>query len=334
MNWRASLLLPIVEDLAIFLSNEGLADKPLQTLRGGINNLVYSIEGKKNKLIVKHYPKNRQTSLNKMKAEVQLLALAGELCPNFVPLVISFDFSLQCVLMEFVSGSTFTSGSGPNEEDIHHALEFFALLNHNKVVAQKYVSVDAAEGFLCISEHIGALEARLDRMSVGHLPNRLVSIASSTFDDLTSSFHLLTKKYRDISGSEENEIERSHLIVSPSDFGFHNALKTSSGCKFIDFEFAGWDDPAKASCDFVLQPECTPKCDEYALLNTLKLGNKYPEFERRVDLLFPVLRLKWAFLILSFYDEERLEQICEIMPCLDIDEYLQQKLVVVEKYLE
>ncbi len=327
------MLQPIVEDLAIFLSNEGLADKPLQTLRGGINNHVYSVDGNTNKLIVKHYPKNRRTSINKMKAEVQLLALAGELCPNFVPLVISLDFGLQCVLMEFVSGSTFTSESFLDEEDIHHAFEFFASLNHNKLVARKYVSVAAAEGFLCISEHIGALEARLDKLSVGHLPNRLRSIASSTLNDLTSSYCLLAKKYRDISGSEENKIEKSHLIVSPSDFGFHNAIKTSSGCKFIDFEFAGWDDPAKASCDFVLQPKCTPKCDEYALLKTLKLGRKYPEFKRRVDLLFPVLRLKWAFLILSFYDEERLEQICEIIPNFDIDEYLRQKFVIVEKYL-
>ena len=44
-------------------------------------------------------------------------------------------------------------------------------------------------------------------------------------------------------------------VVSPSDFGFHNALRTEDGrLAFLDFEYAGWDDPAKLVCDFELQP--------------------------------------------------------------------------------
>ena len=46
-----------------------------------------------------------------------------------------------------------------------------------------------------------------------------------------------------------------HRCISPSDFGFHNAIKTLDGVKFIDFEFAGWDDPCKALIDFMLQPK-------------------------------------------------------------------------------
>ena len=34
--------------------------------------------------------------------------------------------------------------------------------------------------------------------------------------------------------------------LSPSDFGFHNALLEATGkLRFVDFEYAGWDDPAK-----------------------------------------------------------------------------------------
>ena len=43
--------------------------------------------------------------------------------------------------------------------------------------------------------------------------------------------------------------------MSPSDFGFHNALATPGGrLVFIDFEYAGWDDPAKLANDFFCQP--------------------------------------------------------------------------------
>ena len=35
------------------------------------------------------------------------------------------------------------------------------------------------------------------------------------------------------------------LILSPSDFGFHNILEHQGQLSFLDFEYAGWDDPAK-----------------------------------------------------------------------------------------
>jgi hypothetical protein len=44
-------------------------------------------------------------------------------------------------------------------------------------------------------------------------------------------------------------------ILSPSDFGFHNALRRADGTiVFVDFEYFGWDDPAKLCCDFCMHP--------------------------------------------------------------------------------
>ena len=46
---------------------------------------------------------------------------------------------------------------------------------------------------------------------------------------------------------------RSRRCVSPSDFGFHNALVGPDGrAVFLDFEYAGWDDPAKLDLRFLL----------------------------------------------------------------------------------
>ena len=44
-----------------------------------------------------------------------------------------------------------------------------------------------------------------------------------------------------------------HLILSPSDFGFHNTIK-SKKLYFIDFEYFGLDDPVKLVIDFILHP--------------------------------------------------------------------------------
>ncbi len=46
---------------------------------------------------------------------------------------------------------------------------------------------------------------------------------------------------------------RMKFIVSPSDFGFHNALLDDGGAiSFLDFEYSGRDDPAKLDLRFFL----------------------------------------------------------------------------------
>src|SRR5207248_1561644 len=51
------------------------------------------------------------------------------------------------------------------------------------------------------------------------------------------------------------EISLEARTLSPSDFGFHNALRRPNGqLAFLDLEYFGWDDPAKTICDFLLHP--------------------------------------------------------------------------------
>ena len=52
-----------------------------------------------------------------------------------------------------------------------------------------------------------------------------------------------------------NEIPTNARTLSPSDFGFHNTLRRPDGeLAFLDFEYFGWDDPAKTITDFLLHP--------------------------------------------------------------------------------
>ena len=51
--------------------------------------------------------------------------------------------------------------------------------------------------------------------------------------------------------SWEQELLEQYRTLSPSDFGFHNALRTPAGTMvFLDFEYFGWDDPAKTGFGF------------------------------------------------------------------------------------
>ena len=94
--------------------------------------------------------------------------------------------------------------------------------------------------------------------------------------------------------------------MSPSDFGFHNAFRSPNGVKFFDFEFAGWDDPAKAVVDFSLQPRM-PVAPELAKLffkSVAPYGGE--QLKTRSAVLGPILRLKWLCIMLSVLRPDRL----------------------------
>jgi hypothetical protein len=91
-------------------------------------------------------------------------------------------------------------------------------------------------------------------------------------------------------------------IVSPSDFGFHNSLiDPQGGASFLDFEYAGRDDPAKLICDFFCQPELSAPIRHYAeftghLARSLALQD---EDLWRAEVLLDAYRVKWVCIMLN-----------------------------------
>jgi hypothetical protein len=100
----------------------------------------------------------------------------------------------------------------------------------------------------------------------------------------------------------ERVLNPAERCVSPSDFGFHNALADSAGrLGFFDFEYAGWDDPAKLICDFFCQPEL-PVAREHWDFFLQTVGRVLPggsSLAARSQLLLPAYRIKWCCIMLN-----------------------------------
>jgi len=94
------------------------------------------------------------------------------------------------------------------------------------------------------------------------------------------------------------------LIITPSDFGLHNALISGSGEPyFIDFEYAGWDDPAKTICDFFLQPKIPiPQMHFHAFAQQVcSMSINSEQTLQRTKLMFPVCKVKWCCIVLNVF---------------------------------
>jgi hypothetical protein len=102
--------------------------------------------------------------------------------------------------------------------------------------------------------------------------------------------------------SLDAELVPVERCLSPSDFGFHNALRQADGMlRFFDFEYAGWDDPAKLICDVACQPEVPVPRSLWEDFRSQVLA-VLPHAEWiawRVAWLLPVHQLKWCCLVLN-----------------------------------
>jgi len=269
----------------------------VSVLQGGINSTVYLCRAKKRNYVLKGYKEN---SLNRFTAELSFLNFARKVAKNYVPDVYEYDDDLRCLVLEFIEGGGFTEGQIPSLRDLEGAIDFFACLNSDRLSAQVDIQMPAREGFLSLNEHLENVQQRLDAMTTENLPSGLKPSATElllAIRELMIEVKETTEKKISTEGLK-NRLTASDLVVSPSDFGFHNAIRSPKGIKFIDFEFAGWDDPAKAIVDFQLQPRIPIKRKNFVLLSALRKA-EIMQIRRRCRILYPILLLKWTCIILA-----------------------------------
>lgn len=100
--------------------------------------------------------------------------------------------------------------------------------------------------------------------------------------------------------SYDQPLKLDQLVLSPSDFGSHNMLKTSDGKHFfLDFEYFGWDDPAKLIADVALHPG-VDLSEEWRLKWEQGMFSIFGEEVReRYVVCLPMYGLCWSLILLN-----------------------------------
>lgn len=325
------------EDIPFFATHWAtlLGSNPnfLKRLSGGINNMVYSCGDSLNQWVIKGYSPFKPGHHDRMEAEVQFLAFAGKVAPNYVPSLIHVDHQNRCIITEYIKGEPFEENKTPPPSAINAAVHFIQLLNENIAFSRKYIHNYAAEGFHSLREHLSNIDHRLKILSLDHVSIPMQPTAAAILRDITVEFervHEFTIQQIEI-GNLIDSIDPNFLCVSPSDFGFHNAINTSSGTRFIDFEFAGLDDPAKLTLDFILQPR-VPVVGHGSPLLSAWPANLRESVQDRCFHLGPILRLKWLCILSSVLNPERFQQMLTINPVTDINAFISNRLTATRRY--
>jgi hypothetical protein len=265
------------------------ADVHVTQFPGGANNLVFGCIAGDRKAVAKFYPQ----AAERFRAEREFLTYADAVAPGFAPKLLDVDPSQRLLVMEYLEGERFNAGADITREDTARAARFLAALNADLRRARGIITLSAAEGFLKLTQHAENVDQRISDLSHTHLPVEFHSSAQKLIDDAAKLWdQVKTELQKTLAyGTVTDALPDDQRCISPSDFGFHNAMRCASGTRFFDFEFAGWDDPAKAVVDFFLQPRIARLSGAHGKRRRCMPARRRPQRTRRCPAAHPACQM-------------------------------------------
>ena len=290
-------LAPSLEGL---LTQVGLTQFFCERLRAGRNSRVWRVKTCEGYYILKEYFCHPGDPRDRLTTEYNFLSfLQSEGIPS-VPLPLAQDREAQAALYSHLPGNPV---SIIQAHHIQQSAQFIYQIKQGNRSSVAQALPSASEACFSLEDHLKQVQRRLHGLQVSledlHDPlyqstHRLLS------QQLWPAYRRLEQRIRADHSADAltRPLEQHQRILSPSDFGFHNMLEAGGALSFLDFEYAGWDDPAKLICDFACQPQY-PVSKIQAETFGAQLGAWLPEVQHRAALLLPVHRLKWCCILLN-----------------------------------
>jgi len=287
----------------------------LMPLEGGRNNKVFCIEHGNIKALLKAYFQHPEDKRERLKAEYSFLNFAHSNKISCLPKPIAADLQNNLGLYQFIEGRKLGI-SEVDQEKISSALNFFIDVNKYKNTSEAKSLPIASDACFSIKEHIAHVEKRLERLKEikndsEANKNAIIFIKNKLLPELNKAMKNVNKFIDDFKIKANEKIPNDAACISPSDFGYHNTLlDKSNNLIFIDFEYAGWDDPAKMVCDFFSQPEVSVSLNYYDYFIRKVADNiaNPEEFKKRVTALLPLYKVKWCCILLNDFLEPDAER--------------------------
>lgn len=309
----------------------------LIAIKDGRNNRVYKLVVDNRSYLLKQYFFSKDDPRDRLGTEFSFSLFAWRNGLRQIPKPYCCDREANFALFAFIDGKKLKKGE-VKKGHIDQTLEFIEQLNKNIEKKDALKLSLASEACFSFKNHILSVDNRikqLNRIDINDDVDRQVMIffeqelapsAKEIKKNILSEIEGKKKVLKQIFSVEKR-------ILSPSDFGFHNALITDENrLHFFDFEYAGWDDPVKLICDFFCQPDIPVPINYLewfvkSLSEYLVENSSTENMIWCVNLLLPLYRIKWCCIIInaflridaqrkkfaSFNDDKRLEQLQKVL---------------------
>jgi hypothetical protein len=282
-------------------------------MTGGANNRVYRIARAGGDAVLKCYFQNPNDPRDRFGAEQAFYQWIWSKNIRRTPEPLAWSPEERLGLFMFVPGRKLRPDE-VNAGRVQEALDFLGEINADRASAARPIPL-ASEACFSLPEHLACVDRRISRLEQIS-PREPIHLQALTFvrTELVPAWTRLRDAIVREAASNSvlaNPLTEAQRCVSPSDFGFHNAiLAADERLRFLDFEYAGWDDPAKLACDFFCQPTLAVSHRQWDVFLSSLAGqfNGDPGLPDRARLLLPAYQLKWCCIMLNEFvrsDEAR-----------------------------
>jgi hypothetical protein len=295
-----------MEDALIQWSHKVGVASPIHAkeLHRGANNRLYQIESTGQKYVLKKYFRHPGDARDRFGHEVAFLKYAQSIGLTQVPELLAADNTLGVILMNYVAGPVLDQ-SQDITAPVKQAITFLLSLNGSRNSNLARDLPPASEACFSLHDHLQLIKDRIH--GLGSVEGNHRNFVDRS---LSKAWRRLETSIRENYASQINRrLPEEERCISPSDFGFHNAILNGNRLVFMDFEYAGWDDPAKTICDFFCQPKI-PVSKKFmpAMMQALAEALEDESLYERVHILLPAYQFKWCCILLNPFiptDQER-----------------------------
>ena len=262
----------------------------LEDVGGGGNSRVYRIVSGGTSYALKRYPAPGNDPRDRLRQEFEALRFVAQHLPGRVPAAIGYDTAARLALYEWIDGEPIV----PQPDDLRAAVDFAAALHALRDDPAATLLPRASEAIFGNADLLEQLDARFARL-------RAHASGEPRLQALLDAVAAELELRRGLDPAFAT-LEPAQRTLSPSDFGFHNALRRADGgIVFLDFEYFGWDDPVKLAADFVWHPAMAlrPEARRWFAAAIAKVYAADPAFGKRLRAYEPLIALRWIAIVLN-----------------------------------
>lgn len=280
----------------------------LQAIRHGHNNVVTRVTlGRGTILLAKFYYHHPSDTRDRLGAEFSMLSFLAARGVTTVPRPIAADPDLHLALYSFEPGRPLVPGD-ITRTDVDALATLLRTLWQLRRHPDAHSLPAAADACFRLRDYADHLHARLARAltvapDASPLDPAVARLLRRQMQPALAAAEATLMQHAHHHGLDPvRPLPRSRRTLSPADHGFHNALRRPDGSLvFLDFEYAGWDDPAQMIATTCLRPTLPVPTSWRAhyLRSLLHDFGDAPALANRIQLVYPMLMLKWAMILLN-----------------------------------
>jgi hypothetical protein len=278
------------------------------------NNRIYKVKMKDGKnYAVKQYLSLKEDSRPRMQMEFGHLSALWELGFQNIPQPILKEGNRA--VYSLIEGASVKS---IKLTEIDEIFGFLSRLSDVSSKLREFPILRGSDSRACLGDYIDQVQRRYDCVAQGAKTSSLEKEINRFLEQklLPHKEFIFNKFYDSIESlgwGLRSPFGEAKQMFSPSDLGFHNILtgvNDKRGLYFLDFEYSGWDDPAKLLADFFhhVGQQVSWEHKWYLLEKFTAHRKQDSDFLRRWETVIDPIGLEWVLIVLNVVDPTEMER--------------------------